>query len=582
MKKQWYLGLALLVLAGAMTFGCESSSSGGGLSFASLVGASRDHRWDLMLTNLDLSTSKFTITVIQTGGDGVAVVSISDQENSYPNETVHNGVEIPLGNCGFTVTFADNGGPFNLVAGEAWVVMIAGGMLGGPAFPTFFPPNTTVAVVPGGANTCASTCPTGLFEGFPNVSAAIKKLYPTMPLPNLPFSLSPAFKVKTTSYTLEANVPEIYILSFSTLPPLPGPTGVKSGDQIQVQYTRRINSDHKDGDFLAVRLTNNRGYDFIEDLFAMKMKTGEPKTITFTATADGDFLGLDFIVGLSGPADYVILDDVSITVNGTPLLTESFEGAGLTPGPYIWLDVIPSQALGSAGLTADPGEVLAGAQSFKFQGGRLFHLYGQKAKQKGIEGAEFTLTDPSVESTYWLGSFMGAGLGDALAGTYSGKNFDNSCGEKGIFFANVDSPGGADGSGNWALNVDARLTHCDPGLTFGETAFPETGYTVNVLQFQTALGGLLQGSTVITDGLGDKVKFTGLVLGDIFVLEFMVTVPMVPGGMVYSGALEGSLTETATGATTAGTVMGVASPNVLFPPDTCELSGSFSATITRP
>jgi len=485
MKKRLCLGLALLAMAAAMTFGCESSSSGSGLSFASLAGPSRNQRWDLMLTN-----------------------------------------------------------------------------------------------------TSASTCPTGLFEGFPNVPAAIKaeikKLYPAMPLPNFSFSLGPALEVKTTSYSLEANIPEVYVLSFSTLPSLLGPTGVKNGDKIQVQYTRRITSDHKDGDFLAVRLTNYRSFEFIEDLFDLKMKTGAAKTITYTATAEGDFLGLDFIVGLSGPADYVILDDVSITVNGTPLLTENFEDLSLTPGPYLWLDVIPSQALGSAGLTAGAGEVIAGAQSLKFQGGRLFHLYGQKAEQQGVEAAELTLTDGSVQSTYWLGSFMGASLGEALAGTYDGKNFDSSCQEKGMFFANLDSPGYADGGGTWTLAVDARLTHCDPGLGYGETAFPETSYTVNVLQFQTALGGLLQGATVISDSLGDKVKFSGMVLGDIFILEMMVSAPMAPAGMAYSGAFEGALTETDTGAAAAGTLMGVASPNLLFPSDTCELTGSFTAAITRP
>ena len=583
MRRRFYLGLGLLAVAAALSFGCDSSSSSGsgGLSFAGAAGATRDHRWDLLLTNLDMSASKFTVTVIHGGGTGAATVSISDEENSYPNETVWNGVEIPLGNCGFTVTFMDTGG-MNLVAGDAWVIMIVGGTLGGPAFPTAFPQGSTnVAVVPGGANVCSSTCPTGLFEGFPNIPAAIKKLYPTMPLPNLPFSLGPALEVKTTSYTLEANVPEVYMLSFSTPPSLLGPTGVTSGDKIQVQFTRRLTSDHKDGDFFAVRLANNRNFEFIEDLFGMKMKTGAAQTITYSATAEGDFLGLDFIVGLSGPADYVILDDVSITVNGTPLLTEAFEGAGLTPGAYIWLDVIPAQALGSAGLTAGAGEVIGGAQSFKFQGGRLFHLYGQKAKQKGVEVAELTLTDGSVESTYWLGSLLGSKMADTMVGNYDGKNFDSSCRERGMFFANLDSPGYADGSGTWTLTVDARLTHCDPGLGFGETVFPETSYTVNLLQFQTALGGMLQGATVV-DSLGDKVKFTGTVLGDIVMLEMMVTSPAVPTGMVYSGAFEGALTETDTGAASAGTVTGVASPNVLFPPDTCELTGSFTATITRP
>jgi hypothetical protein len=581
--KRFYLGLGLLAAVAALSFGCESSSSsGGGLSFAGSASAARSRRWDLLLTNLDMSTSKFTVTVKHSGGSGAAVVSISDEENSYPNETVWNGVAIPLGNCGFTVTFLDTGG-MSLVAGDAWVIMIVGGSLGGPAFPTALVQNSTnVAVVPGGTNTCSSTCSTGLFEGLPNFPAAIKKLYPTLPLPNLPFSIGPALEVKTTSYSLEANVPEVYLLSFSTLPSLLGPTGVKSGDKIQVQFTRRITSDHKDGDSFAVRLTNNRNFEFVEDRFGMKMKTGAAETITYTATAAGDFLGLDFIVGLSGPADYVILDDVSITVNGVPLLTENFEGAGLTPGPYLWLDVIPSQALGSAGLTADSGDVIAGAQSFKFQGGRLFHLYGQKAKSKGIEAAEYTLTDGSVQSTYWLGSFLGSKLGGAFAGTYGGKNFDDSCQEKGMFFASVDSPGYSDGSGTWAITVDAKLTHCDPGLSYGETAFPETSYAVNVLQFQTAPGGVLQGATVISDSLGDKVKFTGMVLGDIFILEMTVSTPMLPGGMVYSGAFEGTLTETDTGAVSAGTLTGVASPNVLFPPDTCELTGSFTATITRP
>ena len=85
------------------------------------------------------------------------------------------------------------------------------------------------------------------------------------------------------------------------------------------------------------------------------------------------------------------------------------------------------------------------------------------------------------------------------------------------------------------------------------------------------------GNTIV-DSKGNEVGFSGLVLGDMVLLLAGVSTPAVPGGMIYNAAFLGALTETDTGATVAGTVMGLAFP----PPDTCELSGTFTAAITRP
>ena len=581
MGKRHIAGAFLIAALALFGLGCEESSEGGGFSLAEAAGGGRWHRWDLMLTNLDLSASEFTVTVTTAGGSGAAVVSIQDEDGFSDSRQVWAGVPIPLGNCGFTVTFADLGG-FNLALGDAWVVMTVGGMLAGPAYPTTLPQGSTgVAAVPGGANTCVGTCSTGLFEGLPDVPSALAKAFPGFQLPPLPLSLAPAVPIKTSAYLQEGDVPEVYLLSFSTLPTLLGPSPVAAGDQIQAQYTRRINSDAADGDFFAARLSNHRSYEFIEYLSRRQMRDDETRTVTFTAPAEGDFLGLDFVVGLSGPADYVALDDVTVSVNGVPLLLENFEGAALALGPFLWLDVIPAQALGSVGFTAQAGEVLSGAQSYLFRGGRLFHQYGQAFSQGGLQAAEFTMTDGSVDSTYWLGSFLGASLGSALAGSYGGHNFDSSCRETGMFFVNKDATGVADGGGAWQLLVEAELKHCDPGLSYAETVFPETAYAVNLIQVQTAIGGLLQADTVVTDGQGNQVQLMGMVLGSVVMLQMTVTAPAMPGGMIYSGAFSGSLTETDAGAAAAGTVMGVASPNLLFPPDTCDLSGSFSAAITH-
>jgi hypothetical protein len=480
MIKRMIVGLTLLLALALAGSACDESSSGAGLSMTGAT-ASSNHRWDLILTNLD------------------------------PN---------------------------------------------------------------------ASTCPTGLFEGLPDLLAALPLPLPDM-LSDMPFSLAPSLEVLTSAYTQEANVPEIYLLSFSTWPTMIVPSPVAAGDQIQVQYTRRIVSDGKDGDFFAARLTNQRSYEFIEDLTHREMKNSDTKTITYTATAQGDFLGLDLIVGLSGPADYLILDDLTITVNSVPLLTENFEGDTLTPsvppGRYLWLEVVPAQALGHAGITGDPGEVLAGNQSYQFQGGRLFHLYGQSFSQAGVEAAEFNLTDGAVDSTYWQGLFMGMSQDSALVGNYNGHNYDLSCRENGMFFILEDSDGNADAGGNWAITLTAELLHCAPGLGYSDTLFPETAYAVTIVQFQTALGGVLMGNTIV-DSKGNEVGFSGLVLGDMVLLLAGVSTPAVPGGMIYNAAFLGALTETDTGATVAGTVMGLAFP----PPDTCELSGTFTAAITRP
>lgn len=486
MTKRMMMGLMLFAALALAGSACDESSSGAGFSMTGATGGS-NHRWDLMLTNLDPS---------------------------------------------------------------------------------------------------ASTCPTGLFEGLPDLPAALLAAFPGLPLPDMPFSLAPSLEVLTSAYTQEANVPEIYLLSFSTLPSMPPVlplSPVVAGDQIQVQYTRRIVSDGKDGDFFAARLTNQRGYEFIEDLTQREMKNSDTKTITWTATAQGDFLGLDLIVGLSGPADYLILDDLSIAIAGVPLLTENFELADLTPptGSYLWLDIFPAQALGHAGITGEPGEVLAGAQSYQFQGGRLFHLYGQSFSQAGVEAAEFNLTDGAVDSTYWQGLFMGMSQDSALVGNYNGYNYDLSCRENGMFFVLEDSDGNADAGGNWAITVTAELLHCDTVLGYSDTLFPESAYAVAVNQFQTALGGILMGNTVVMDSQGNEVSFQGLVLGDMVLLLAGVSTPAVPGGMIYNATFLGALTETDTGATVAGSVMGLAFPNLALPAATCDLSGTFTAAITN-
>ena len=424
-----------------------------------------------------------------------------------------------------------------------------------------------------------TTCPTGLFEGLPNINDALGAAGLPLPLTIPPFRMAPALRVVDSSYTQEADVPEIYLLSFSTLPAAILPSPIAAGNQIQVSYTRRIVSDGKDGDFFVARLTNQRSYDFIEQVQGYLMRAGGTETVTYTATAQGDFLGLDLIVGLSGPADYLILDDLSITVNGIPLLTENFEGAGLTPGPYLWLDVVPAQALGNASFTAEPGEVLAGAQSYKFQGGRLFHLYGQYTVQAGVKAGEFNLTDGAVDSTYWEGMFLGMGQDSALVGDYDGHTFDQSCQENGMFFVLEDSDGNADASGSWAITLTAELDQCAPALGYSDTLFPETAYAVLIAQFQTAIGGILQGAAAVLDSQGNSVSFNGLALGDLVMLQASVAAPAT---MIYNASFLGAITETATGGTVAGTVMGVAFPNLALPAATCELTGTFTATITRP
>ncbi len=311
----------------------------------------------------------------------------------------------------------------------------------------------------------------------------------------------------------------------------------------------------------------------MEDLRGRNIR--DVKQVNYKTTAKGSFLGLIFSVGLSSSNDKVILDDFEVKVNGTTIFADDFEGPGLKDGSpdMLWFSVAGPEEKGIAGFTTSATEVISGTQSYRFQGGRLFHLYGQRAEMGGMEGMLFNLTDGSIGGSFFSGAFMGATGQGIISGMYSGKNYDSSCTEEGGFFISAEPTGSADASGTWQITVNAELVNCDDPSQEGE--FKLTYPDVVLAQTQTALGGLLGGNTVDD---GNQVMFMGVVPGSAVMLQMFTAIPAT---MYYSAALSGGVSQLPSGAKlSGGQVMGFASPNPMRMWETCDISGTYSASTT--
>jgi hypothetical protein len=554
---KWHLiGIMVLALS-VFGMGCEEDGDDeGGLSSTEGYETS-PQLWDMAITPMSGSLEKYFVAVSTGGGNGVAVVTVtrnsgSGQEN-LGNHQVFEGVPIPLEPCGPTMTFSDSGAAFNLVAGDEWVVMNASGLVMGP-FQTGVPGSTNLTVTAAPNLACGMGCSSGLFLGTPGY-------YLT---PDMGANVLIGIQAQTSDYLIEGDIPEIYLLNFST-------EALNNGDDIQVSYKRKLFSDKDDGDFLYVRLVNHRDYETVEEV--RERDERDVRQVSYETTARGSFLGLIFSVGLSSSKDKVILDDFEVKVNGMSIFFEDFDDGSLEDGLTL---LFSPEEKGSAGFTASAEELISGTQSYRFQGGRLFHLYGQQAEFEGTEGMLFNLTDGSIGGSFFLGAFMGATLQGIVSGMYSGRNYDSSCTEEGGFFVATEPKGSADASGTWQITMDAELANCDDPSRNGNQ-FKHTYSGVVLDQTQVSIGAMLIGNTV-DDGESNQVQFMGFVAGKAVMLQMFT---MVPATMYYSAALSGGVSELPTGGKIGGgQVMGFASPDPMRMWETCDITGTYEAATT--
>jgi hypothetical protein len=548
----------MLLISLFMAFSCnETASSSGGIFSSGTAAGLESQNWSMFLQPM-LGLEKCFIQVEITGGSGSAVVSAQlesgGQVTELGNFTVYDGLDLSLSERGPAIKFSNNGG-FNLVAPDQWVIMIDSGQL--------------VQILPTGLNTSVATlslvsaptvqrCKYGLYDGFVNLlmpGGGTMRQLSIMPM-----------RVEASEQQASGDIPETSMLLFSTAYPLvPGSSKVvKAGDRVEISYQRKTEFDGSGGDYFALLQVNGRNSKTVDDVLG----TTEGKmTVTKKFKANGDFFGAQFVFGMSGPEDSGRIDNFKVRINGKEIFSDNFEGASLKNGlpDFVWQSVQPATMLGFDKIcSAHP---LSGKQSFCVKGGRVFTLYGQGASG----GLQFTLTDGSVGSSFFEGSFMGFITGAVMQGTYSGRNFNSSCTEEGAFANLINVPQTSKVQGQWDLKINAHLKHCDNPADRGELHFRVED--IPVKQIDTLIGGLLQ-SPPVTDSLGNSLAASGFVNGPSLSYTLATTVPV---SRFYRISLVGVTGERPlTGMVTGWSA---ANPMLLF--STCEVEGTFSLEISR-
>lgn len=566
MKK---LSVALFLTMLLLCAACSEESSGGGSLFdtSSMYGDMEPVTWNFMLQSMP-ELAKYFIKVEKTGGSGNAVISarkvVDKAETPLGNFTVYAGVGIPLTAYGPTIQFSDSGGSLNLVAGDQWVMMVDSSQLVG-IFPTGLNASTNYRL----AMTAPATvpkCQYGLFNALPGISMSIG---------GVPQQLSAGIMhVEAGDYFTTGDVPETSMLLFSTaFPLLPGSVPVvQAGDQIEVSYDRNFISDGQGGDFFEVLAVSDRRLQLLD---LVQGQTEPTQNVVKVFTSDGNFVGIEFIFGLSGSSDSAKIDNFSFRVNGVELFSDNFEGQSLKLGypNFVWMPASPSVMLGSAGLCSY--NALSSAQSWCVNGGRAWTLYGMGAEMNGITGLEFTITDGSVGSSFFEGAFMGMVSNSVMSGTYSGKNYDSTCAEQGAFVDLIDPSQTAYAAGNWNLGIQAQLKNCDNPADEGlPLAFTVTN--ASMLQVSTLFGGLLQASPLVPpfqDSMSDVITMSGFVNGNSLMAMMATT---VPSSIFYRLSLSGAADSWGG----SGTVMGWAARNPLALYQTCEVEGMFTLAVS--
>jgi hypothetical protein len=211
--------------------------------------------------------------------------------------------------------------------------------------------------------------------------------------------------VINTGYEYEAAVPELHMLLYALLPE--GEISpIVPGDSVKVRFLYQADADALDGDFFEARVFDGatlhipvtlNSYAVGANLPPLLQARGQTVEVNYSYTATSNSLGLMFMVGLSNPgpplastaADQFFLDDLSVTVNGAPLVVDQFEG----PAP-LGLALAPRDPVGTFGNQAEV--VLSGAQSLRVTGGRFFTLTGQGGTFDGYSGAILSFSDATT------------------------------------------------------------------------------------------------------------------------------------------------------------------------------------------
>jgi len=551
--------IGLLMLSLILGFSCEEKGAGGsGGIFSSAAGGSTETQtWNLLLNPI-LGLEKYYVKVEIGGGSGSAVISArlvsGGAETALGNFTVYDGLDLSLAESGPVIRFSNSGG-FNLVAPDQWVIMLDSGQLVG-IFPTGF--NTsTVALSLTSAPTLVK-CKYGLFNGFPNFIISMGGATQQ--------ASAIGMQVQATDFGADGDIPETSMLTFATAYPLvPGSSKVVShGDSVTISYTRKVISDGQGGDYFAMVVINNRT---IQTLDGVQAESAGKTRVSQTFTANGDFFGVQILFGLSGKKDSIKIDDFQVKINKKLVFSENFEGPALKNGlpNYLWQTAQPVTMLGSANIC--PHQALSGNKSFCAKGGRSFILYGQGAST----GMEFTFSDGNVARSYFVGSFMGMISDSVMLGTYSGRNYDQSCQEQGGFINLINTTQTDDLAGTWDLNINAQLKHCDNPADSGDIIIKVQNIPVS--QAGSLYGGVLL-SPDVPDTQGNTVSASGIINGQSLIYSIATKVPATRFYRLSLNGVSGAKPIT-------GQVMGWSASNPMMLFQTCDLEGTFSLSISK-
>lgn len=526
-------------------------------------------RWSFTLAQSEPAGDTYTVEVSKAGGSGVAEITAASLEGdtSGPRVVVAD-LPVRIGDCGLAITFSDTAGrPLNLALGDRWLVQVSAGVVYNPA-PAPANSSTVDSVTTGGIYTCLpAPCPGGLFGAMAPPAEA--------PLPFGPLIAGsqgeiPLVQMEQTGSNLSAVIPEEHVLTLA----LPG---AAVGDSISISYSRSVNWADPNGDFFLVQAVNGAEMNTLEFVSSESPgRTLDRRRLTFRANSVN--LTIDFIFGLSGPENVVLLDRIQVLKNGTPWFQDDFVGPNfsndLAPLAQRWQVRSPAQAQGSVGISdATP---LQGTYSVRAEGGAVWNLQGAILTGAGLLGLNLagfdtqqavegvTLEVFETEVFNFLTSLAGLEQGrGALAGTFRGEASDHSCLEQGTFLSSLNASGLAEVEGRWTLHLEGEAQACLSAVEFGDTLGP---FQVT----QTGRTFYADPQTPIVDKYGNPSHLFGTVNGPAVVFFL--------GDFQRVSVRRATLAGVAAGNTVAGALFGILP---FARGEECEVTGTFTVTLER-
>jgi hypothetical protein len=237
---------------------------------------------------------------------------------------------------------------------------------------------------------------------------------------------------------------------------------VQPGDAVTVHFRYQVNADGLASDYFRTRIIDGNFFHEPASAYFGTVTANIPLESNFTYVSSSNNFGLEFIVGLHGPADKFYLDDVVVLVNGATLFEDQFEGGDYTLAASMSASVlrtplVPAQMIGS--FAPQNTVVLEGANSLGITGGSYFDLYGQS----GISGINTvaSITYTGTDTTHPLyGQSQALLQNGVFVGNYQAWNQPvynpndlTYCAETGQVLIGTNLSGSANLAGVWDLTL---------------------------------------------------------------------------------------------------------------------------------